>query len=151
MLKKCVQSFEIYGCIDEIDANFIQGAVESLLERSSYVQLLDGSVVELDNRAKKVILDSLNELSSSALRVLGFAYKEDPPEFTTYNGDEDHPAHNLLLDPANYSSIESNLIFAGLAGLRVSEILNGFFGFPFLSRRFQLNYFVEYLFQGSST
>ncbi|KAL8258708.1 hypothetical protein R6Q59_026661 [Mikania micrantha] len=96
----------------------VKGAVENLLERSSHVQLLDGSVVELDRRAKTVILNSLNELSSSALRVLGFAYKEDPPEFTTYNGDEDHPAHNLLLDPANYSKIESNLIFAGLAGLR---------------------------------
>ncbi|KAK1427156.1 hypothetical protein QVD17_15839 [Tagetes erecta] len=96
----------------------VKGAVENLLERSSHLQLLDGSVVELDNRAKTVILNSLNELSSSALRVLGFAYKEDPPEFTTYNGDEDHPAHNLLLDPANYSKIESNLVFAGLAGLR---------------------------------
>lgn len=90
------------------------------MERSSHVQLLDGSVVELDSRSRTAILNSLNELSSSALRVLGFAYKEDPPEFTTYNGDEDHPAHNLLLDPTNYSKIESNLIFAGLAGLRVS-------------------------------
>ncbi|XP_076942092.1 calcium-transporting ATPase 4, endoplasmic reticulum-type-like [Bidens hawaiensis] len=96
----------------------VKGAVENLLERSSHMQLLDGSVVELDNRAKTVILNSLNELSSSALRVLGFAYKEDPPEFTTYNGDEDHPAHSRLLDPANYSKIESNLVFAGLAGLR---------------------------------
>ncbi|KAK9069167.1 hypothetical protein SSX86_013283 [Deinandra increscens subsp. villosa] len=96
----------------------VKGAVENLLERSSHVQLLDGSVVELDNRAKTAVLNSLNELSSSALRVLGFAYKEDPPEFTTYDGDEDHPAHNLLLDPANYSKIESNLVFAGLAGLR---------------------------------
>ncbi|KAI3802196.1 hypothetical protein L1987_30326 [Smallanthus sonchifolius] len=96
----------------------VKGAVENLLERSSHMQLLDGSVVALDNKAKTVILNSLNELSSSALRVLGFAFKEDPPEFTTYNGDEDHPAHNLLLDPANYSKFESNLVFAGLAGLR---------------------------------
>ncbi|KAI7732616.1 hypothetical protein M8C21_007467 [Ambrosia artemisiifolia] len=42
---------------------------------------------------------------------------EDPPECTTYNGSEDHPAHNLLLDAANYSKIGSNLFFAGLAGL----------------------------------
>ncbi|PWA41741.1 ER-type Ca2+-ATPase 2 [Artemisia annua] len=96
----------------------VKGAVENLLERSSYIQLLDGSVVELDQRSKSVILDSLNEMSSSALRVLGFAYKDDPSEFATYNGDEDHPAHNLLLNPSNYSSIESNLTFAGLAGLR---------------------------------
>ncbi|GKC57514.1 calcium-transporting ATPase 1, endoplasmic reticulum-type-like protein, partial [Tanacetum coccineum] len=93
-------------------------AVENLLERSLYVQLLDGSVVELDSKAKSAILNSLNELSSAALRVLGFAYKEDPPEFTTYDVDEDHPAHNLLLDPINYSSIESNLVFVSLAGLR---------------------------------
>ncbi|WOG87542.1 hypothetical protein DCAR_0206770 [Daucus carota subsp. sativus] len=96
----------------------VKGAVENLLERSSYVQLLDGSVVELDQNAKKVILQSLHEMSSKALRVLGFAYKEDPPEFATYTGDEDHPAHELLLNPTNYSFIESKLVFAGLAGLR---------------------------------
>ncbi|CAH1432394.1 unnamed protein product [Lactuca virosa] len=96
----------------------VKGAVENLLERSSYIQLSDGSVVELDQKAKSVILDSLNELSSSALRVLGFAYKDDPSEFVTYNGDEEHPAHKLLLNPASYPLIESNLTFAGLAGLR---------------------------------
>ncbi|GJV36653.1 calcium-transporting ATPase 1, endoplasmic reticulum-type-like protein isoform X1, partial [Tanacetum coccineum] len=96
----------------------VKSAVENLLERSLYIQLLDGFVVELDSKAKSAILNSLNELSSAALRVLGFAYKEDPPEFTTYDVDEDHPAHNLLLDPINYSSIESNLVFVSLAGLR---------------------------------
>ncbi|KAA8549543.1 hypothetical protein F0562_001439 [Nyssa sinensis] len=65
----------------------VKGAVENLLERSSFVQLHDGSVEEL-------------------------------PDFATYNGDEDHPAHGLLLDPSNYSLIESKLIFVGLAGLR---------------------------------
>lgn len=99
----------------------MQGAVENLLERSSFIQLLDGSVVELDRKGKDLILQSLHEMSSSALRVLGFAYKDDLPEFATYNGDEDHPAHELLLNPANYSSIESKLVFAGLAGLRVSN------------------------------
>lgn len=93
-----------------------------MLERSSHIQLLNGSVVKLDQRSKSVILDSLNEMSTSALRVLGFAFKDDPSEFTTYNGEEDHPAHNLLLDPTNYSSIESNLTFAGLVGLRVSKL-----------------------------
>lgn len=82
--------------------------------------MLDGSVVELDQNARDVILQSLQEMSSTALRVLGFAYKEDPSEFATYTGDEDHPAHDLLLNPAKYSSIESKLVFSGLAGLRVS-------------------------------
>lgn len=91
-----------------------------MLERSSFIQLADGSVAELDQKSKALILQSLHEMSTAALRVLGFAYKEDPPQFTTYDGDEDHPAHQLLLNPANYSSIESNLTFVGLAGLRVS-------------------------------
>ncbi|KAJ0560300.1 putative P-type Ca(2+) transporter [Helianthus annuus] len=96
----------------------VKGAAENLLERSSHIQLLDGSVVDLDQRSKSVILDSLNEMSTSTLRVLGFAYKDDPSEFRSYNGEEDHPAHKLLLDPTTYSSIESNLTFAGLVGLR---------------------------------
>ncbi|GAB2210920.1 hypothetical protein Droror1_Dr00016209 [Drosera rotundifolia] len=53
-----------------------------------------------------------------ALRCLGFAYKEDLTDFATYDGDHDHPAHQLLLSPSSYSSIESELIFLGLAGLR---------------------------------
>ncbi|KAK4492018.1 hypothetical protein RD792_002806 [Penstemon davidsonii] len=96
----------------------VKGAVETLLERSSFVQLLDGSITELDQSHKEVILKSLHEMSTSALRVLGFAYRDDLPEFSTYDGDEDHPAHQLLLNPSNYSSIESRLVFVGLAGLR---------------------------------
>ncbi|KAL6516498.1 Calcium-transporting ATPase 4, endoplasmic reticulum-type [Orobanche gracilis] len=96
----------------------VKGAVETLLERSSYVQLLDGSITKLDQSLRDGILVSLHEMSTSALRVLGFAYKVDLPEFVTYNGDEDHPAHKLLLNPAKYSSVESDLVFVGLAGLR---------------------------------
>ncbi|XP_075514158.1 calcium-transporting ATPase 4, endoplasmic reticulum-type-like [Primulina tabacum] len=97
----------------------VKGAVENLLERSSYVQLLDGSIAELNQSSRGVILKSLNEMSTRALRVLGFAYTDKLPEiFTTYNGNEDHPAHELLMNPGNYSSIESKLIFVGLAGLR---------------------------------
>ncbi|KAL2899129.1 Calcium-transporting ATPase 4 endoplasmic reticulum-type [Bienertia sinuspersici] len=66
---------------------------------------------------KNAILDSLHEMSASALRCLGFAYKEDLGDFADYNGEE-HPAHELLLTPSNYSSIESNLIFVGFAGIR---------------------------------
>lgn len=100
------------------NALLVKGAVENVLERSAYVQLLDGSIVELDHNAKKLILDSLHKMSTSALRCLGFAYKEDIMEFDSYDGDEDHPAHKLLLNPSNYSSIESKLIFVGLVGLR---------------------------------
>lgn len=95
----------------------VKGAVENLLERSSFLQLLDGSVVRLDEHTKGLILKALHEITSTALRCLGFSYKEELAEFSTYDG-EDHPAHKLLLDPSNYSSIESDLIFVGLVGLR---------------------------------
>ncbi|KAJ7977050.1 Calcium-transporting ATPase [Quillaja saponaria] len=96
----------------------VKGAVENVLERSSKVQLLDGSVVQLDHNTRTSILQSLHEMSTGALRCLGFAYKDELPVFETYDGDEDHPAHQLLLNPSNYSSIESELVFVGLVGLR---------------------------------
>jgi Ca2+-transporting ATPase len=99
------------------NALLVKGAVETLLERSSHIQLKDGLMVPLDEKAKKMVLSSLHEMSTKALRCLGFAYKEDLGEFATYDG-ENHPAHKLLLDPANYATIETDLIFAGLVGLR---------------------------------
>ena len=56
----------------------------------------------------------------SALRCLVFAFADVPSDFATYDGSEDHPAHQQLLNPSNYSSIESNLTFVGFVGLRVS-------------------------------
>lgn len=95
-----------------------QGAVENVLERSSHLQLCDGSVVALDDRTRELLHDKLNRMSSKALRCLAFAYKEDLVEFNSYDG-EGHHAHSLLLDPTNYASIESGLIFVGMVGLRV--------------------------------
>ncbi|XAR69005.1 Calcium-transporting ATPase [Bertholletia excelsa] len=96
----------------------VKGAVENVLERSSSVQLADGSVVELNPNARTRILEALSEMSTKALRCLGFAYRDDLPEFETYDGDDGHPAHQLLLQPSNYSAIESKLIFVGLVGMR---------------------------------
>lgn len=97
-----------------------QGAVENVLERSSKIQLVDGSIAQLDQNSRIAILHALHEMSTGALRCLAFAYKDELQEFDTYDGGEDHPAYKLLLDPSNYSSIESELIFVGLVGLRVS-------------------------------
>ncbi|XP_030451821.2 calcium-transporting ATPase 4, endoplasmic reticulum-type-like [Syzygium oleosum] len=96
----------------------VKGAVESVLERSSKIQLLDGSIVELDENSRSSILQSLYEMSTGALRCLAFAFRDELPEFESYDGSEDHPAHKLLLNPSNYSTIESRLVFAGLVGLR---------------------------------
>ncbi|XP_022745557.1 calcium-transporting ATPase 1, endoplasmic reticulum-type-like [Durio zibethinus] len=96
----------------------VKGAVENLLERSSKMQLLDGTVVPLDHNSRNLVFSALQDMSSRALRCLGFAYKDELLDFETYDGNDDHPAHDLLLDPSNYSSIESNLTFVGLVGLR---------------------------------
>ncbi|KAM2983566.1 hypothetical protein FF2_009476 [Malus domestica] len=96
----------------------VKGAVENLLERSTKVQLLDGTVVPLDDSSRNYIVEALHEMSTIALRCLGFADKDELGEFESYDGDEDHPAHRLLLDPSNYSSIERDLVFVGLVGLR---------------------------------
>ncbi|KAJ6679862.1 CALCIUM-TRANSPORTING ATPASE [Salix purpurea] len=95
----------------------VKGAVESLLERSSHVQLADGSVVPIDEPCKQLLSLRLLEMSSKGLRCLGLAYKDDLEEFSDYYA-ENHPAHKKLLDPAYYMSIESDLVFVGVAGLR---------------------------------
>ncbi|KAL0723726.1 hypothetical protein Bca4012_038325 [Brassica carinata] len=91
----------------------VKGAVENILERSTHIQLLDGSTPELDQYSRDLILQSM-----SSLKCLRFAYSDVPSDFATYDGSEDHPAHQQLLNPSNYSSIESNLTFVGFVGLR---------------------------------
>lgn len=107
---------------------FLQGAVESLLERSSHVQLADGSLVPVDEPCRQLLLLRHSEMSSKGLRCLGLAYKDDLGEFSDYSS-ETHPAHKKLLDPACYSSIESDLVFVGVVGLRVSYHLTSFLAY----------------------
>lgn len=95
----------------------VKGAVESLLERSSHVQLADGSVVPIDEPCRQLLSLRLLEMSSKGLRCLGLAYKDDLGEFSDYHA-ENHRAHKKLLDPAYYMSIESDLVFVGVVGLR---------------------------------
>ena len=61
----------------------MQGAVENVLERSTHIQLLDGSTQELDQYSRDLILQSLHDMSMSALRCLGFAYTDVPSDFAT--------------------------------------------------------------------
>lgn len=95
----------------------VKGAFESLLERSTYVQLADGSTVPLDESCRQLLLLKQLEMSSKGLRCLGLAYKDDLGELSGYYA-ATHPAHKKLLDPSCYSSIESDLVFVGVVGLR---------------------------------
>jgi len=91
--------------------------VENVVERSTHVQLLDGSVIKMTEGAREALLAKLNNLSGRALRCLGLAYKDQLGELSDYDG-ENHPAHSSLLNPSNYDKIETDLIFVGMAGLR---------------------------------
>ncbi|EPS66380.1 hypothetical protein M569_08382, partial [Genlisea aurea] len=95
----------------------VKGAVESLLERSSSVQLADGSTVPITEECRQNLSSRLLEMSSKGLRCLALAYKHDLGELSDYS-DPSHPAHHKLLDHSCYSEIESGLIFVGIAGIR---------------------------------
>ncbi|KAM1249039.1 hypothetical protein ACFX2I_031755 [Malus domestica] len=51
----------------------VKGAVENLIEKSTKVQLLDGTVVPLDNTSRNYIVQALHEMSTSALKPLNDA------------------------------------------------------------------------------
>jgi Ca2+-transporting ATPase len=99
----------------------VKGAVEHVLERSSHLQLSDGTVVEMTDFAREALLIKLQSMSTKALRCLAFAFKEDLGELCDYDGDT-HPGHKILLEPANYELVESGLIFVSMVGLRVSYL-----------------------------
>ena len=99
---------------------------------STFQQLADRTIVELDHASRELFSTKLHEMSSKALRCLGLAYKEDLGELNDYDG-EKHPAHMKLLDPTNYCNIESDLIFVGLVGLRVSSVILDYCAYLFVS------------------
>ena len=80
----------IHRSKDKNNILFTKGAPEIILAKSKYIDN-DGSIEILDGKTKETIIKKIDEMSDNALRVIGFAYKED--------------------------DIEENLIFTGLLGL----------------------------------
>lgn len=76
-----------------------KGAVEATLERCSHMIDAKGKQVKLTPQLKKDIIEKNKELSSKALRVLGFAMKEAKSQ------------------PKGEKEIEKNLIFIGLQAM----------------------------------
>ncbi|PHT96723.1 Calcium-transporting ATPase 2, endoplasmic reticulum-type [Capsicum chinense] len=74
--------------------------------------------VPIDESCRQLLLSRLLEMSSKGLRCLGLAYTDDLGELSGYNA-ETHPAHKKLLDPSCCCSIESDLVFVGVVGLRL--------------------------------
>ncbi|KAM3289106.1 hypothetical protein P3S67_017393 [Capsicum chacoense] len=114
---KYVQSAMMLGSSVMVVTPTESGAVESLLECRTHVQLADRSTIPIDESCRQLLLSSLLKMSSKGLRCLGLAYKDDLGELSGYNA-ETHPAHKKLLDPSCCCSIESDLVFVGVVGLR---------------------------------
>ena len=84
--------------IHENGENYIvlsKGAPEIILDSCKYIDN-EGSIDILDDKIKETIVNNISEMTNSALRVIGFGYKE-------CNSQEEN--------------IEENLIFVGLLGL----------------------------------
>ncbi len=73
---------------------FTKGAPEKVIERCDRI-ILNGKILKLNSKLKKEILEKNEEFAKSALRVLGFAFKEQRKE----------------------EKLEDKLIFVGLQGM----------------------------------
>jgi len=107
---------KMHGNANEL---LVKGAPEMVLDRCSEIVLADGSIVPLTARGRSAILLEVKGMTTEALRVLAFAYKQgnDLDELKYYDGST-HPSHKLLLDPSNYEKLEDGLTFVGLAGIK---------------------------------
>ena len=76
---------------------FMKGAPETILDRCDR-ELVDRDRVEMDDDRRTGVHDALERLAEDALRVMGFAFRPDPP------GTED-------------DAIESEMVFLGLQGM----------------------------------
>lgn len=83
--------------IDNTKYMYTKGAPDQLLKQCNYY-LLNGVVKEIDNKFIKTVELAYQGMARSALRVLGFAYKE-------------------LNEYSDIMTEENNLIFTGLVGI----------------------------------
>ena len=91
---------KMMSTVNEVDGSklvFTKGAPDNILEKSSFI-LDKGKIRELTDEDKKRIAKQNDSYANTALRVLGFAFKE-------------------IVDVKNVKNEEKNLIFLGLTGM----------------------------------
>ena len=98
----------------------VKGAPEFILERCTHVLTPDGTEIQLTKAIREEILKRQQSMASVALRCLALAIKSGPElgVLSKYDGDHSHSGHKILKDPSQYESVESNMTFIGLVGLR---------------------------------
>lgn len=79
-----------------------KGAPDVLLKYCNQIYL-DGSILPLDEKVRKKVLQAIEELSRQAYRLIAFSYKEIDKSINVFSAEEDE--------------IEKNLIFVGIAAI----------------------------------
>jgi P-type Ca2+ transporter type 2C len=68
--------------------SYVKGAPDIMLKKCSK-ELINGRVVNLNEKRKRELLEVYSKMASDALRVLGFAYREIPAKFSQEIAEED--------------------------------------------------------------
>lgn len=97
--RKMMTTFHESSPMDEI-VSVTKGAPDIIIERCTKI-LLDGNIIEFNEKLKKDVLDQNNEFSKQALRVLAISYKE----------------YNSLPNDPDPETSEQDMIFVGLTGM----------------------------------
>jgi Ca2+-transporting ATPase len=96
----------------------VKGAPNLLLERCTHAKTRDGTVVKLDGKLRRHIMEKTTELATRPLRCLALAVKEThhlEESLQTYTlGADDASRHPLLSNPDGYAAIESGLTWVSL-------------------------------------
>ena len=97
----------------------VKGAPEVLLERCAFVQMPDGATVPLSDHDAKCHPQRTSERWLATRCDVSRSRKRFRLVICLRTTDrEKHKAHKVLKDPSAYASIESDLIFVGMTGLR---------------------------------
>lgn len=99
---------------------YTKGAPDELLERCSYL-LKDGKKIKLTDEHRKTILSKTHEYSTSALRVLGFAYKDISSDKDFKEKDLVFVGLQAMIDPPREDVIDA-IARTKEAGIRVVVI-----------------------------
>jgi Ca2+-transporting ATPase len=96
---------------------YCKGAAESVLPRCTKIRLADGSTVALSPSQCEAILRKTTEMAARPLRCLAMAIVEDVGALGEYDGPS-HPGHKQLINPTTFASLEQNMTFVGIVGIK---------------------------------
>jgi Ca2+-transporting ATPase len=102
--------------------SYVKGAPDIILKKCSR-ELINGKSVNLTEKRRNELLGVYNEMSSNALRVLGFAYKKIPEKFDQKIAEEDLIFLGLqgILDPPR-KEVKKAITDCKNAGIKVKMI-----------------------------